>query len=185
MTPPIPSPSAWPPLLLAPSDPGFLARPWRPLAMAQRVLRGTEERGYPRAAGRARLVGHFAGGAGRSAFTRPRELRAEARAAPAAGRELTFSEAGAGVYNYCPPPRQQRRPGVRGCGGGGGEAGTPLPPPPPPPQSRRGGGRRRRPDFLRGSRRHHPRLTGRRQRHGGGARRRACAAERPGVQENF
>lgn len=72
--------------------------------MAQRVLRGTEERGAPRAAGRARLVGHFAGGAGRSAFTRPRELRAEARAAPAAGRELTFSEAGAGVYTTVPLP---------------------------------------------------------------------------------
>lgn len=42
---------------------------------------------------------------------------------PPPGRELTFSEAGAGVYNYCPPPRQRRRPGVS-RGGGGGEAGT-------------------------------------------------------------
>ena len=32
---------------------------------------------------------------------------------PPPGRELTFSEAGAGVYNYCPPPRQRRRPGDR------------------------------------------------------------------------
>lgn len=107
----------------------------RGAAGAEGVVRREALRGPPAAPGSSAISQ-----AGRSAFTRPRELRAEARAAPAAGRELTFSEAGAGVYNYCPPPRQQRRPGVRGCGGGGGEAGTPLPTPPPPPQSRRGGG---------------------------------------------
>lgn len=96
---------------------------------------------------------------------------------PPPGRELTFSEAGAGVYNYCPPPRQGRRPANR-----------------PRWRWRRGrdnrcrqhrlcrrasgvwGGRRRRQGVLKGSCHHHPRLTGQRRRHGGEARYCACAA---------
>lgn len=101
--------------------------------------RGEREalRGPP---GRARVVGHVAGGAP----ARPSPGRGSGGLKlgppPPPGGNSPSLRVGASVYNYCPPPRQQRRPGVRGCGGGGGEAETLLPPPPPPPQSRRGGG---------------------------------------------
>lgn len=49
----------------------------------------------------------------RRAFPGPRRCGAETGLPPPPGRELTFSEAGAGVYNYCPPPRQGRRPADR------------------------------------------------------------------------
>ncbi|XP_060044419.1 collagen alpha-1(I) chain-like [Erinaceus europaeus] len=118
-------------------------------------------------------ISHFGGARGLSG---PAALTCLGRGLPAAGAGLTFSQAGAGVYNYCPPPRQHRRPGDKAEEEVAERQGQTLPPPPPPPPPcGRGRRRRRRRGFLRGSRRNHERLTGRRRRHGGEAPGCACA----------
>lgn len=118
---PGPPASARPPLSLTPWPPqhaeASLLPPhatWGPRrpSPGRRGARRAEDSGHYR-------VGHFArrgaaGGLDAQGLLLGRGVEGlKAGPPPPPGRELTFFEAGAGVYNYCPPPRQRRRPGDR------------------------------------------------------------------------